>query len=279
MNDQLPENNANERPQGIPTRGKTARNRLRRSDIFLSRYAANLIKAPSPPGITSWFVDLGYGRQPFTTLESARQLRKLNPTLPILGVEIDTERVEAAKPYENKNTQFRLGGFNLPLKQNETARIVRAFNVLRQYEEEQVHDSLLTIAENMQNGGLILEGTSDPYGRVWVANLLRKTDIPPLQLEGLIFSTNFRWGFEPGMFQPVLPKNLIHRMVPGEPIHTFFSTWEMAAKETIFHKEFGLRQWFIAAAQSLADKGYQIDLRKKILKNGFLVWKSPNISF
>jgi len=265
-----------DRPQGKPTRGKTARNRLRRSDIFISRYAPNLIKAPSPPDQTAWFVDLGYGRQPFTTIESAQRLRKLNPTLPVLGVEIDPERVQAAQVYQDEHTQFRLGGFNLPFAANETARIVRAFNVLRQYEEDQVHDSLLTLADHVQLGGLILEGTSDPYGRLWVANLLRKTESEPLQLEGLIFSTNFRWGFEPSIFQPVLPKNLIHRMMPGEPIHTFFAAWEQAANQTIAYKEFGLRQWFVAAAQALAEYGYPIDLRKKMLKTGFLVWNTPS---
>lgn len=266
-------------PQGIPTRGKTAQNRLRRSDIFITRYTANLVKAPSPPGKIAWFVDLGYGRQPFTTLESAERLRKLNPALPVLGVEIDPERVEAALPYQDTHTHFRLGGFNLPLKQNENARIIRAFNVLRQYDEEQVHDSLLTLAERLQPGGIILEGTSDPYGRIWVANLLKKQENGKLILEGLIFSTNFRWGFEPAMFQPVLPKNLIHRMVEGEPIEAFFSAWEQTAKQTIAHKEFGLRQWFIAAAQELPEHGYEIDLRKKMLKSGFLVWKNPNLTF
>ena len=36
--------------------------------------------------------------------------------------------------------------------------------------------------------------------------------------QGLVFSTNFRLGFDPVDFQAVLPKNLIHRMAPGEPV-------------------------------------------------------------
>jgi hypothetical protein len=64
-----------------------------------------------------------------------------------------------------------------------------------------------------------VEGTSDPLGRHWVANVLRRAaDAPAWQPEALVFSTNFRGGWEPALFQAVLPKNLIHRMTPGEPI-------------------------------------------------------------
>lgn len=84
----------------------------------------------------SLFVDLGYGFDPRTTLESASRLRKSNPNLKILGAEIDKERVEAALPFADEKTFFRLGGFNLPLQSGEHVRLIRAFNVLRQYEEK-----------------------------------------------------------------------------------------------------------------------------------------------
>lgn len=44
----------------------------------------------------AFFVDLGYGATPATTLESLVRLRCVNPTLPVLGVEIDPTRVAAA---------------------------------------------------------------------------------------------------------------------------------------------------------------------------------------
>ena len=84
----------------------------------------------------SLFVDLGYGFDARTTLESAARFRRVNPDLPILGVEIEKERVEAALPYADEKTFFRLGGFNLPLQKGEHVRLIRAFNVLRQYEEK-----------------------------------------------------------------------------------------------------------------------------------------------
>lgn len=262
---------------GQPTRGKTARNRLRRTDVFLLLYAEELLRRQSEIYTQSFYVDLGYGAEAHTTLESAQRFRQINPTLPVLGVEIDPARVAAAKPYENAITQFRLGGFNIPLQPGESARIIRAFNVLRQYEESQVANAHTLLASQVVPGGLVLEGTSDPFGRVWVANLLRKRPLAgsesALEHEGIVFGTNFRWGFEPGIFQPVLPKNYIHRMRPGETIHEFMEAWKEATRLSAPFKTFGLRQWFSASAHLLRQMGYAIELRDRFLRRGFLVWK------
>lgn len=236
-------------------------------------YAADLVKMKSAADECSFYVDLGYGAEPFTTLESAERLHSLNPQLPVMGVEIDPERVERALPYADELVQFRLGGFNLPLKPGETVRLLRAYNVLRQYEEAQVQESILQMGEALIPGGLILEGTSDPFGRISVTNLVRKQVDGSLWVEGLLFSTNFRWGFEPALFQPVLPKNFIHRMVAGEMIYEFMEDWKQAARLTMTVKTFGLRQWFESSAQSLADMGYTLDLRRRLLRGGYLLWK------
>jgi hypothetical protein len=271
----VPEENPT-RPIGQPTRGKTARNRLRRVDIFLTRCDQKLLTRQDGAYRNAWFVDLGYGDEPFTTLESAARLRKHNPELPFLGVEIVPERVEIAKPFGDPQTEFRLGGFNLPLKSGEHVRLIRAFNVLRQYPEEEVESVHSLLRDQLLPGGLLIEGTSDPHGRVWVANLLRKSEKDkPTPPSALVFSTNFRWGFDPGIFQPVLPKNYIHRMAPGEMIYDFIEAWKTAANETVGYKQYGLRQWFVESAAALAAKGYQIDTRKKMLRGGYLIWKRP----
>lgn len=59
-------------------------------------------------------------------------------------------------------------------------------------------------------GGLMIEGTSTPYGQIWCANVVKreergKTD--GWNFEALVFGTNFRLGFEITDFQAVLPKN------------------------------------------------------------------------
>jgi hypothetical protein len=256
---------------GLPTRGKTASNRLRRVDNFILLYEPSLLTRTDGLFRQSLFVDLGYGFDARTTLESASRFRRINPTLPILGVEIDKKRVEAALPYAGEITHFRMGGFNLPVQSGESVRLIRAFNVLRQYREKDFLPAYETIAQYVLPGGLMIEGTSNPFGSLWVANLARKMKSEWI-MEALVFSTNFRMGFDITDFQAVLPKNHIHHVVPGELIYDFFEAWKHSVAETYPAKVFGLKQWFAASAKSLASKGYKIDLRKKWLTKGWLIW-------
>ena len=271
MRDQTRHSNS-KKQMGQPTRGKTASNRLRRVDNFILLYEPSLLTRTDGLFAESLFVDLGYGFDPRTTLESAARFRKLNPNLNILGVEIDKERVEAALPFADDKTFFRLGGFNLPLHSGETVRLIRAFNVLRQYEEQDFAPAYERLAEFVLPSGLMIEGTSTPYGQLWAANLVRRTENASWKMEALVFSTNFRLGFEAQEFQTILPKNYIHRMMRGEPIHEFFEAWKHSAAETSSAKTFGLKQWFASSAESLARKGFRIDLHKKWLSKGWLIW-------
>lgn len=260
------------KPQGQPTRGKTASNRLRRVDNFTLLYEPSLLTRTDNLFADSLFVDLGYGFDPRTTLESAERFRKVNPNLKILGVEIDRERVEAALPFADEKTFFRLGGFNLPLQSGEHVRLIRTFNVLRQYEEQDFAPAYERLAEYVLPGGLMIEGTSTPFGQIWAANLARRAENASWKMEALVFSTNFRLGLEAEEFQTILPKNYIHRVVEGEPIHDFFQAWKRSMAETSPAKTFGLKQWFIASAESLAKKGFDVDLHKKWLGRGWLIW-------
>jgi hypothetical protein len=292
----MPHQRLSKKPEGQPTRGKTASNRLRRVDNFLLLYEPSLLTRTDGLFARALFVDLGYGFEARTTLESAARFRRVNPDLQILGVEIEKERVETALPYADEKTFFRLGGFNLPLKVGEHVRLIRAFNVLRQYEEKDFAPAYERLAQYVLPGGLMIEGTSNPFGSIWVANLARKESNvtlrerrPPRQdrrvsfgdewrigdwrFESLVFSTNFRMGFDITDFQAVLPKNLIHHVVPGEPIHDFFEAWKGAAAETSAMKAYGLRRWFVQSAESLARRGYKINLQKKFLARGYLIWE------
>ncbi len=276
------------KPLGQLTRGKTASNRLRRVDNFVLLYEPSLLTRIDGLFADSMFVDLGYGFDPRTTLESAERFRRVNPRLKILGVEIDKDRVEAALPFADEKTFFRLGGFNLPLQAGEHVRLIRAFNVLRQYEESDFAPAYETLARYVLPGGLMVEGTSNPFGSIWCANVARRLESGSLlpyaqqqasgfqnqwEIEALVFSTNFRLGFEPGEFQTILPKNLIHRVVPGEPIHDFFEAWKRSSAETASARIYGARQWFIATAERMAERGYDVAVQRKWLTKGYLIWK------
>jgi len=73
-------------------------------------------------------------------------------------------------------------------------------------------------------------------------------------------------------FQTILPKNLIHHVVQGEPIYEFFEAWKKSTNETSALKTYGVRQWFVASAEMLAQKGYRINLQKKFLSKGYMIW-------
>ena len=286
------------KPQGQPTRGKTASNRLRRVDNFILLYEPSLLTRTDGPFADALFVDLGYGFDARTTLESAERFRRVNPDLNILGVEIDKERVEAALPFADEQTFFRLGGFNLPLRSGESVKLMRAFNVLRQYEEKDFAPAYEHLAEYVLPAGLMIEGTSNPFGSIWAANLARRTLesgslLPsnthqrnlvgtradgvqsPWKMEALIFSTNFRMGFEVEEFQTILPKNHIHRVIKGERVYDFFEAWKRAAAETSHVRTFGPRQWFAAACEKLSAHGFDVSLQNKWLSRGYLIWNNP----
>src|SRR5215208_1447784 len=309
-NQSMPHPRVSKKPVGHPTRGKTASNRLRRVDNFILLYEPSLLTRTDGSFADSLFVDLGYGFDARTTLESAARFRRINPDLKILGVEIEKERVEAALPYADEKTFFRLGGFNLPLKENEYVRYIRAFNVLRQYDEEDFDPAYERLAQHVLPGGLMIEGTSTPFGSIWCANVVRKLNNVTLRepvlgdrrvsdmeskrpspalragarvaalrgstewnFEALAFSTNFRTGFDITDFQAVLPKNYIHHIVPGEQIYDFFEAWKGAAAQSSALKIYGPKQWFVGAAELLAQKGYRINLQKKFLSRGYLIWE------
>jgi hypothetical protein len=253
------------KPLGIPTRGKTAANRLRPTDTYLSLCHSGFIRRL--PGL---YVDLGFGETPQTTLETAARLRRQNPELRVIGVEIDPERVAAARPFAEPGTEFRLGGFNLPLQDGECAGVVRAMNVLRQYPETDYRASIGALAGCLCEEGLILEGTSDPPGGLMVINLYRRAG-PGLTSDGLVFSARLRRPFSPRDLQAVLPKNLIHHAEPGGEIDRFFGDWENCWRRAFRRSPGDPRRQFLLAARELAAAfGHPVDPRSTLLARGFL---------
>jgi hypothetical protein len=65
--------------------------------------------------------------------------------------------------------------------------------------------------------------------------------------------------------------------VKGEPIFDFFEAWKRSAAETSATKIYGDKQWFIATAERLAERGYAISTQRKWLTKGFLIWKREQI--
>jgi hypothetical protein len=232
--------------------------------VYVALAHPGALTDPSP-----LIVDLGFGAFPWTTLEMRARWAAINPALRVVGLEIDPERVAAAQPYaEPPGVQFAAGGFNVAdAFGGERARLIRCYNVLRQYEESAVDDALAAMAGALEPDGLLVEGTSTPSGRLVAFDVYRR-DGRGLSHEALVFGTNFRAHATPADFQAILPKRLIHRMRDPGPAH-FFAAWQRAFALARGGGARGLRAEWISAVQTLAAR-YPVDVRERIVRRGYL---------
>lgn len=248
---------------GQNTKGLTSVNRLRQVDNFVCIEFAYLFRSNNPI-----FVDVGFGENPVTTIESYRRFRCINPDIKVIGVEIDNKRLQSAKPYEQTGVEFRLGGFNLPLYKEEKANVIRCYNVLRQYPESDFQPSIVILSNYLIDGGTLIEGTSDQFGRLVSFNIFYKLR-NEIYYDSLVFGTNFNFNFYPRDFQSVLPRNFIQHVTHGNWLYQFFDDWMKS-----YYGSFGQksqRQIFYESAIKLSKEyGYNIDLKNGLLKRGFL---------
>lgn len=252
---------------GQVTRGKTALNRLRRVDNYLTLALADCLYG------TPLVVDLGYGAYPWTTLEMAARLSRVNPAVRCLGIEIAPERVSAAQPFASPQVQFQLGGFNVAdLTGVGVVSAIRAYNVLRQYEETEVGAALNTLSRALRIGGVLIEGTSNPTGGIAVFDVYRQT-ADGLQHATLVFATNFnrRIAEIPSDFQTILPKRLIHHM-RDEVMANFFAAWQRSYQvaRAVRIEKSPAKVWCTAADRLHTEYGYPIDPRRRLIQRGFL---------
>ncbi len=229
------------RALGLATRGTTAPNRLRRVDRWLTGVHGDLLRSAARPPVV---VDLGYGASPVTTVELFGRLRAIRSDVQVVGLEIDPERVGAAKQSEQQGLSFRHGGFELaglrPL-------VVRALNVLRQYDEQAAYDAWTTLRAGLAPDGLLVEGTCDEIGRraAWVA-------LTPAGPQTLTLAAHLPSLSRPSDLAERLPKALIHHNVPGTPVHALLSALDDAWDRSAAYAPFGPRQRWVATCEALA---------------------------
>ena len=196
-------------------------------------------------------VDLGYGASPVTTVELAQRLHAAHPRVRVLGLELDPERVAAAQHHRRPPwLDFRPGGFELAGLQ---PVLVRAFNVLRQYAEEDVPGAWKLMLDRLAPGGLLVEGTCDEIGRLcsWVT----LSTAGPLSLS---LSCKLETLGQPSTVAERLPKALIHRNVPGERVHDLLSTLDQCWAAAAPHRAFGARFRWVETVRMLAARGWPV---------------------
>jgi hypothetical protein len=241
---------ATKRPVGTITRGTTNPNRLRRVDRWLAGPQARRLRRHRRTPVV---IDLGYGASPVTAVELHERLRRVRPDVQVVGVEIDPARVDAARALERPGLSFRLGGFEVPLEGHQRPVVVRAFNVLRQYDEAQVGAAWAQVQERLSDDGLLVDGTCDELGRrsTWVA-------VDRTGPRSLTLSWRLRGLTTPSEIAERLPKVLIHRNVEGERVHAYLAALDRAWSYAAHHGAFGARQRFLAAAAALREDGWPL---------------------
>ena len=245
---------------GQITRGTTGTNRLRRIDRWIARHPA-LRRAPDP-----LVVDLGYGASGVTAFELWARLAAARPDVEVVGLEIDPQRVARAQAQladvragatgfrPDTRVSFARGGFEVPLPRGRRPAVIRAMNVLRQYDEADVAEAWRSMASRLASGGLLIEGTCDEIGRIatWAAvgpDAVPRTLTVSLRLAGLE---------HPSIAAERLPKALIHRNVPGERVHAFLAALDAEWDRASAVSPFGPVHRWRTALDALAAAGWPV---------------------
>ncbi|GAA1691274.1 hypothetical protein GCM10009792_09030 [Microcella alkalica] len=261
---------------GRITRGTTGVNRLRRMDRWITAHPA--LRHAADPLV----VDLGYGASHRTPLELLSRLRSVRSDVRVVGIEIDPARVAAAAPFAREGLAFAVGGFETPLAGDARPAVIRAANVLRQYDEAEVAEAWATMLARLQPGGLLLEGTCNEVGRVgsWIG--LRAAGAagaaggapgvagPSSGSAGAVAANGpetFTIALHldslaevggPSVVAERLPKALIHRNVPGERVHELLRALDAQWARQAPLATFSARQRWVAAVQGLRDAGWPV---------------------
>ncbi len=241
---------ARTRPVGVVTRGTTNPNRLRRVDRWLADVQGWRLRTGADPPVV---VDLGYGASPVTALELHDRLARVRPDVEVVGIEIDPDRVRAARPLARVGLSFALGGFEVPLPGGRRPVVVRAFNVLRQYAEGEVGPAWDLMRSRLAPDGLLVDGTCDELGRLaaWVA-------VDAGGPTSLTVSVRLRGLDRPSTVAERLPKVLIHRNVPGEGVHAYLAALDAAWDRAAAQASYGVRQRWVTSCASLRQQGWPV---------------------
>ncbi|MEU5691433.1 class I SAM-dependent methyltransferase [Actinosynnema sp. NPDC020468] len=240
------------RALGLPTRGTTNPNRLRRVDRWVGWFYGGIVERGDDPLV----IDLGYGASPVTTVEMAARLRRIRADVRVLGLELDAERVAAGVAVADPPwLEFRRGGFEFAGRR---PVLVRAFNVLRQYTEEQAWEAWDTMTSRLAPGGVLVEGTCDEIGRrcAWVSLTADGPRTFTLSCLPADLDT-------PGDLAERLPKTLIHRNVEGERVHALLTDLDTCWATAAPFAPFGPRARWVETITLLARTWPVLDTRKR----------------
>jgi hypothetical protein len=252
---------------GTVTRGTTNPNRLRRVDRFIATLP--VLKKAVPV-----VVDLGYGASPITAIELRERLLKVNPKVHVVGVEIEKDRVAKGLEVAEPGLDFLLGGFETPLPPGlAKADVIRAFNVLRQYDERDVPAAWDLMVSRLNDDGVLVEGTCNEIGRIssWITVTKQGPKLFTISLHLGSLET-------PSIVAERLPKALIHHNVAGEKIHEYLRALDQAWATHAPLGTFGAVQRWLAVCETMSAGGWPVVVNRKRWRLGELTvdWSAVN---
>lgn len=167
-----------------------------------------------------------------TTLEACLLAQPVQADVEVIGIEIAPERVRLASEQlaaarergrvpASAPIRFQHVGFEVPMPGDRRPAVIRALNVLRQYDEADVAGHWQRMLDRLQPGGLLVEGTS------------------------LIAAER-------------LPKSLIHRNVPGERIHALLQDLDRQWRTHAGLGALSRVQRWQASVRGLRDAGWTV---------------------
>jgi SAM-dependent methyltransferase len=233
-------------------------------DRWIARHPA-LRSAGADPLV----VDLGFGASGVTAFELEERLHRVRPDVEVLGLEIDPVRVATGRAQlervragdatfrSDARVSFAAGGFEVPAPR--PPRVIRAMNVLRQYDEADVPAAWQRMADRLEPGGILVEGTCSEIGRVATWVTIGSDGVPAT------FTIALRLADleHPSVAAERLPKALIHRNIPGEGVHDFLQVLDREWARAAPLSTFGAVQRWRAAMQALADAGWPLRTRSR----------------
>jgi len=198
-------------------------------------------------------VDLGYGASATTSLELHQRLSKTRSDVEVIGIEIEPSRVRLASLSARPGVSFRLGGFEVPLPGDRRPVVIRALNVLRQYDESEVRDNWHRMVARLQPGGVLVEGTCNEIGRVcsWV-------DVTADGPRSFTISLRLTELERPSIVAERLPKVLIHRNVTGERVHDLLEDLDRHWQYNSALGVYGAAQRWLATVRALKAEGWPV---------------------
>lgn len=242
-------------PVGRPTRGTTGTNRLRRVDRWIARHP--VLRRTDDPLV----VDLGFGASAVTPLELLARLTRQRTDATVLGLEIDPERVARAREQAAgvAGIAFARGGFEVPVSDGRRPVVIRAMNVLRQYDEADVADAWARMCGRLQPDGILVEGTCDEIGRIATWAEVGADAVP----RSLTVSLSLSHLDSPAVAAERLPKALIHRNVAGERVHEFVASLDREWTRAAVVAPFGPTHRWRTAMAALATEGWPLVRRER----------------